>query len=1030
MTEEMTEELVRALGTLDLTLPIAHSSDTAEPQQTVRYEVAEVLGRGGVGEVVRAHDVLLERDVALKSLQRDNPTAMAHFWHEARVTATLDHPAIMPVYDAGALDGEGPFFAMKLVQGQDLHQAVANGSAGNVRRRLEILLRVCDAVAYAHSKSWIHRDLKPDNILLGAYGEVLVADWGLAWSLQSERPGPKAGTPCYMAPEQARGEPHDGRADVYALGGTLWYALTGELPFGDADVDTILELLRAGRGFEPASGVVDGELEAILRRALQVDPRRRYPTVEALRSDIEAWLDGEAVGAAHYTLMQRLARWAGRHRQRLVFGTVVTAAAGLAVGVVGVGSAMVVLQSARVAWQAASDEAVAARRAEEAERARRAQLVDARLATAASHRASGRGGQARMALRSAAEAGGGPGMPLATADVLGRASESLHVWPVEAPVVDLRVTHDRLLVGQSDGRWRTLSLPGGAVVDQGDFGAPLVALLPEGEALTRSGEVLQRVSSSGEVRAEAAWGDQPIHGAWHHEGDVLVQGYGRGVTEPRRFDLETLEPRPLPAALQDRFVMDAFSGGLLLTGPHPVPDRNRPGEVRRWDGKLLHSTPTRRVAAAGSLVVEGIGGRLRRAGSDGDDWRVESRAFRGAGVDDTSVLMVTEDGGGLWLDGATGRLRARLEGWTGRPSDLVVGDGWAAVGGADSVAVWALPDTPVGMLRDYTLRSVRPLPGGRLVALAGASTAEVIDLPTGRSVWRVGNVNPNDVAWSVDRAHLLVSADRLRAYDLLTEAPPRDLGEPGQLASTDSHVVVVRGGQVEWLDAALRVVARTASPDGAYWLGFRHGDRAVFPVNHRAGQRLGFMTDGPGTLSIFEEGGSPDHVGLGGAALPDGRLAFGRQDGSIRVRSEDGAVERWTGPGAAVIALSPYRRGLVAADFDGRIAALDPMGRTVYATAFEGYLRDVAVIDDAYVVVAGSRGLWSLPLQQPDPVDVPGRLLAAHAYRYVEPGMFESADDRLTAAIGRQRGVLTALNDRDDVEARILRAWAKRVGAE
>jgi len=1027
---DMTEELSRALGTLELTLPVVHTSD-ATTEEPARYAVSDVLGRGGIGEVVRAYDVLLQRDVALKSLQKAHPGAMAQFWHEARVTATLDHPAIMPVYDAGALDGDGPFFAMKLVQGEDLHQAVANGTAGNVRRRLERFGRVCEAVSYAHSRGWLHRDLKPDNILLGAYGEVLVADWGLAWSLQASRPGPRAGTPCYMAPEQARGEPHDQRADVYALGGTLWYLLTGELPFGDATVDAILDELRAGRGFSPASGRIDAELEAIVRHALQADPGQRYADVDAMRRDVVAWLDGEEVSVATYGPLQRLGRWAGRHRGRLLFATTVTATAGVAIGAVGLVATAAVLQSARVAWQAAEVEAAAATRAQAAEEARRVQLVEARLATAAAHRSNGRGAQAREALRAAVDAGGGPGVAIATADVFGRAADPLHVFALGAPTVDVSLEEGRLLIGRVDGGWEAYALPSGTPIEGGDFGAELLALLPDGEGLVFDAGSLKRVGGDGRVLAETVWSGQPIHGAWAHDGELLVQGYGRPVADaPVRLRQSDLAVLPLPDGLADRFVMEVFEGGVVLAGKIRLPDRSRGGELRRWaDGSLLTTTATRRVAPAGSAAVVGVDGRLRRVGGGGDDWRVASRAFRGVPVDDSSVLMVSEGGDALWIDAHNGAVRASLEGWSERPSALAAADGWAVVAGSGSVAVWALPETPLGLVRQGFHRAVRVHPGGRLAAVCSNGLVEVIDLPTGRSLWARQTDGAWDLVWHRDGERLLLWADRLWVFDATSETPGIDVGIAGPVGHTDTHAVVVRDGQVEWLDDALRVVARTATPGGSYWHPFQAGPAAVFPANQQDSEVLGIVASTPGTITVLPEGGSAQHVGLGGAALADGRMAFGRQDGTVQVLRPGEAPATWDWQAAAIIAMAPYRDGLVVADFDGRVYAVDASGRPYYTTTFDGYLRDV-VVAGPRVVVAGSEGLWSLDLEPPPVDDLQGRLLSAHAYRYVRPASLPSDEDRLTAAVGREQGVLAALGARDDAEARVLRAWARRVGAE
>ncbi|MBY0396674.1 MAG: serine/threonine protein kinase, partial [Thermoleophilia bacterium] len=215
-----------------------------------RHELLDAVGAGGMGEVYRTRDLPLGRDLALKVLRpafaRDR-AAERRFLREARITAGLQHPGIVPVHNLGRLADGRLFFTMKLVRGQTLHQLLRDKAAG----LLSVFERVCEAVGYAHGQGVIHRDLKPANIMVGAFGEVQVMDWGLANrghkpteeasaglaadEDDSTQAGTVMGTPAYMPPEQARGEPLDERADVFALGAILCETLTGEPPFaGDA----------------------------------------------------------------------------------------------------------------------------------------------------------------------------------------------------------------------------------------------------------------------------------------------------------------------------------------------------------------------------------------------------------------------------------------------------------------------------------------------------------------------------------------------------------------------------------------------------------------------------------------------------------------------------------------------------------------------------------------------------------------------------------------------------------------------------
>lgn len=249
----------------------------AEPDfSQTRYRLKEKLGRGGMGTVYLAEDTELEREVAIKVVSLAAPADLAS---EARVLARLEHPGIVPVHDTGVLPDGRAFLVMKRVQGQPLGAAPAP-----LRETLRALLRVCDAVAFAHSRGCIHRDLKPANIMTGAFGEVLVLDWGIAQT--PEQQPTAAGTPRYMAPEQARGETVDGRADVYALG-----VILGEL---------------APDAPRP--------LRSIQARAAAPDPAARYATVQELRDDLARFLDQEKPVAHRESVFEAAVRLARRHQ--------------------------------------------------------------------------------------------------------------------------------------------------------------------------------------------------------------------------------------------------------------------------------------------------------------------------------------------------------------------------------------------------------------------------------------------------------------------------------------------------------------------------------------------------------------------------------------------------------------------------------------------------------------------------------------------------------------------------------------------
>jgi hypothetical protein len=253
------------------------------------------LGRGGMGRIHPATDRNLLRHVALKRLAKELVTESFYrdgFVAEAQITGQLEHPNIVPVHEL-ALDEHGvPYFTMKLVQGQGFHQWLREpgrppGTTARLEEGLEIFLKVCDAIAYAHHRGVIHRDLKPDNIIVAGFGQVYVMDWGLA-RLTRTRPA-----------EQARGNPRemDERSDVFGLGAILYEIVSGFTPFGrEIDADRIIELSRVGAVIpieQQARGIgISKRLRNIVMKAVQPQPAERYQSVAELRDDVRTFLLG------------------------------------------------------------------------------------------------------------------------------------------------------------------------------------------------------------------------------------------------------------------------------------------------------------------------------------------------------------------------------------------------------------------------------------------------------------------------------------------------------------------------------------------------------------------------------------------------------------------------------------------------------------------------------------------------------------------------------------------------------------------
>jgi serine/threonine protein kinase len=238
-----------------------------------RYRIVEKIGRGGMGAVYKAEDTVLGRMIALKVLDDAEET------DEARIMAALEHPGIVPVHDAGRLPDGRLFFAMKLVDGapfSEFHAPLAH--------RLRVFQRICEAVAFAHSRSVVHGDLKPENIMVGAFGEALVLDWGVA---ALARRGSIAGTRGFVAPEQAAGAAIDARSDIFSLGAILREISSGELA-------------------RPA-------VTSICAKAMAQRPEDRYSSALELNTEVARYLDGQPVLAHRETLLERAGRLFARH---------------------------------------------------------------------------------------------------------------------------------------------------------------------------------------------------------------------------------------------------------------------------------------------------------------------------------------------------------------------------------------------------------------------------------------------------------------------------------------------------------------------------------------------------------------------------------------------------------------------------------------------------------------------------------------------------------------------------------------------
>lgn len=362
----------------------------AEPPQ---YEVLGELGKGAMGEVHLARDVLLRRKVALKSIlpqMQQHPALFSRFLAEMQITAQLDHPFIVPIYGVETGPSGGLAYAMKLVQGKEfgdlLEETRVMQAAGrpldaahSLEARLEAFLKVCDALSYAHERGIVHRDLKPANIMLGPYNEVYVMDWGISRLMGSggkamdqgvelydadgsdarqttrTRMGTTIGTPIYMSPEQATGKNDelDGRSDLYALGLILQETLTLTRAVGGTTLEEVLTNAKGGKrephNFSIVGSEVPRELKAILEKATRFNPADRYQNVKEFADDIRRYLRNEEIAAKPDTTTQRWGRWISKHRMTtiaLLLGVLVLGA-GATIGVLLYNRSVVVAQHNR-----------------------------------------------------------------------------------------------------------------------------------------------------------------------------------------------------------------------------------------------------------------------------------------------------------------------------------------------------------------------------------------------------------------------------------------------------------------------------------------------------------------------------------------------------------------------------------------------------------------------------------------------------------------------------------------------------------
>lgn len=722
-----------------------------------RYVHGEILGRGGMGDVMRVHDRQLRRDVAMKILRADRDTAAtrARFEQEAQVTGQLAHPNIVALHDTGHDQHGRPWFTMKQVDGESLDDVIRRWgdqvAAGQMTyevallRGVEILRRVCDAVAFAHSRGVVHRDLKPANVMVGAFGEVQVMDWGLA-RLQGDtddqqtvssdhvgaletQDGALAGTPAYMSPEQALGQNSkiSPQTDVWAVGAMLYELLTFSRAFR-GDVDTLLADVRGATVESPSARrpdlTVPHELEAVVRRSMQYAPAERYASVIDLSADLQAWVEGRPLASLRYSAPQLAWMWVRRNRALVTGAAIATGFAML----LGIGGTLRYVRD----LSAAETEA-------------RLALAEGRVATAEALSANGRYADARQQFRAAL-----PELRRLGADVT---SAQLGLWAtfhhsapprwrlkLDADAMALPGPTGRRFYVYADGVLEERAWPSGRIVRS--WPRPLPGRL-KGMRLENGKPVLY-------TRDEEGWLVRLVGPSGQEE--RLFQtapGRLRLPDDPNLLLLVGGAPTPSSTAWRRDPETDLWSSTVLgegipesWSGTHVILTRQRPKAVRLVDletgeevRKLLDYNAYAALHGRTVYLFNEQTDQLQALDiQTGEErWNVMAKNI--------TTVEVSEDGGILWasgfegtvlaIDTDTGDLRGRLEGHTEAVKTLIaLPQGLLSQAGSTWMG-WSIPGAaPLGQITMEAAEAVAVSPDGRLLAV-GADVIRVFDIDTG-----------------------------------------------------------------------------------------------------------------------------------------------------------------------------------------------------------------------------------------------------------------------------------------------------------
>jgi len=894
--------------------PVAGSTSPASPE---RYELRGELARGGMGVILEAWDPALRRRIAMKVVRADRirdgsscdqaDRQQSRLEAEAQILAQLDHPGVVAIHELGR-DARGePYFTMKCVVGQDLAHVIRRCHAGDpewrLARAVRVLVRVCEAVAYAHAKGVIHRDLKPANVMTGRFGEVYVMDWGLAKVLGRPEPagspsvdgariqtdrgdvslpgsplateqGVVVGTPGYLAPEQARADLDaiGPSTDVYALGAMLYHLLAGRHPYARDHGITSTELVASLLSGPPEplrllAPRAPDELAAVAEKAMARDPGARYASALELAADLEAWLEGRVVVAHRTGAWIELQKWVGRNRG---------AAAAILAVVLGLASLSVVQSLRRRDLERAQRET--ALRAEELRR----EDTHNRVALASAALASGEISHMRELLA-------------ACPDDL-RGWEWHHLWR------------------ESDTAERTLEFPG--------LDVKSAFLLGEGELLCGGSALPPRIElrdlESGRVLREIRLGDDEFLNDVSVSADGGTLAVFTRLGALRLWDAHTFEPlATLDAAMHGWHGVSFAPAGTLLAAYGTE-------GVELWD--VASRSLLGRLSVDGQQDIADVGwspdaARLFAGSWDGSVgvWDAAQRELVTVLRDSRERMEQVEcSPDGRWIAG--GDWDSRLLVWDARTLALVHRSD--RIGGQVLSLAWSPDSTRVAVSG-----------AGAVVQLFEAGTWE----PIGRLVGHAGRVNT--LAFTPDGRRVVsgCTLGTVRLWDLSRGDWRTKLHADG--SEPPAGVVFAPDGRriaVGWSSGVLELWdAHTRTRDAVWHTGvrIRHLDWS------RDGERLALAdwehdvvlldaSDGHEIGRIAEEKPTEVHFDPAGA-----RLAATASDGTLRVWNVADRSLAWS------VSLPPTTHGwpgdlfgaswssdgreLVACNFDGRIQVRD-----------------------------------------------------------------------------------------------------------